>query len=90
MRYRFTCRAKGCRCHKGYKHGPYWYLSVKRRGKTKMYLIPDEKVSRIRRGLKDWRRYALLIQQIVEANIEIIRGKEARDVHSRRSSKRVR
>ncbi len=33
------CGKEGCRCQKGKPHGPYWYLYVKDRGKTKSKYI---------------------------------------------------
>ncbi len=33
------CGKKGCRCQKGKPHGPYWYLYIKDRGKTKSKYI---------------------------------------------------
>jgi hypothetical protein len=42
------CGKKGCRCHRGKLHGPYWYLSQHWGGKTRNLYVPREKVERIK------------------------------------------
>lgn len=42
------CGKKVCRCHQGYLHGPYWYLSQHWGGKTRNIYIPKGKVERIK------------------------------------------
>jgi len=72
--YRTTCYRPGaCHCHKGKKHGPYWYLSMRRGGKTKKVLIPKKKLPLIQRYLHNWRLYSHLIRQIMETNLELIK-----------------
>ena len=77
VRYRTTCwRNTGCRCHRGHKHGPYWYLSTQRRGKTKMVLIHKRKLPRVREYLRNWKRYSSLIRLIMDTHLQLIK-KEA-------------
>ncbi len=42
------CGKKVCRCHQGQLHGPYWYLSQHRSGKTRNIYVPKGKVERIK------------------------------------------
>jgi hypothetical protein len=75
--YYTTCyRPTGCHCHTGRKHGPYWYLSIQRGGKTKKRLIPKKKLSLVRQYLRNWKRYNRLIHQIMDTNLQIIKHKE--------------
>lgn len=41
LTYFLPCGKKGCRCKtdKDSLHGPYYYISVSEKGKTKMYLL---------------------------------------------------
>ena len=41
LTYFLPCGKKGCRCKRGKDnlHGPYYYISVKEAGKTRMYLL---------------------------------------------------
>ena len=48
------CGKKGCRCERGEKHGPAYYLSYKEGGVTQMVYIP---VSRLEEGKKGEERF---------------------------------
>lgn len=73
-KYYITCtRSPGCRCHRGFKHGPYWYLSVNFHGKTRKALIPRNKLPQVRRYLRNWKRFSKLMDQIIDANIDRIK-----------------
>ena len=77
IEYRTTCtRSPGCRCHRGFKHGPYWYLSIHRRGKTRKVLIPKAKLPLVRRYLRNWKRFSKVLHAIMDTNIDRIK-KEA-------------
>jgi hypothetical protein len=41
LTYFLPCGKKGCRCkrEKDRLHGPYYYISVSKKGKTRMYLL---------------------------------------------------
>ena len=47
----WRCGKKTCRCHKGGPlHGPYYYLTQHREGKTSNIYIPKKKLSKISIG----------------------------------------
>ncbi|MGQ9638694.1 MAG: DUF6788 family protein [Thermodesulfobacteriota bacterium] len=51
------CGKKGCRCERGEKHGPAYYLSYKESGVTKMVYVPVLRLEEVRRAMEDFRRY---------------------------------
>lgn len=67
---------EGCRCHPNGRYGPYWYLSIQRQGKTKMVLVPKEKLSLVRQYLRNWKRYLRLIRTIMDKHLEIIKKED--------------
>lgn len=69
---------EGCRCHPHGRYGPYWYLSVKLGGKTKMRRIPDPHLPVFRKAVQNHDRWEKLSFQIFELNTLIARsgGKE--------------
>lgn len=77
VRYKMTCGRKNCRCHRGFKHGPYWYLSVNRKGKTKMFLIPKQKLAEVRRAVRNYNRWWNTCLRIFEVNTQAALSKEA-------------
>ncbi len=63
------CGNPNCRCRKGRRHGPYFYLSVTLGvGKTKSYYVPQGKVEQVREGIASYRRAVRQLQQRAEAN----------------------
>ena len=75
------CGKPGCRCSKGKGHGPYYYLAVKEKGKTKTiylgrelpegYLSPKEH-ARLKAQLKELRRRRDSIVERLDRAIEIL------------------
>jgi hypothetical protein len=56
---RKVCGNAGCRCAKSKKqrHGPFLYLSILRKGKTKTIHLPKEWEQRVKTGVEAARRY---------------------------------
>ncbi len=71
-KYYLTCGYKKCRCHKGEKHGPFIYLSVTKKGKTKMYFTPKEIVGQVKEGVKNYRKLWQDIYQLCDLNRQIL------------------
>jgi hypothetical protein len=64
-----TCGKAGCRCARGQKHGPLYYLYWKEQGKSRSLYVPRDKVAELRRQIQNYRRFqkkltALLRQQL--------------------------
>jgi len=69
-----TCGKPGCRCARGERHGPVWYLSVTlRAGKTVGMQVPAAKVPAIRRLLANHRNLKARLEAIAEINWELLR-----------------
>ena len=69
-----TCGKPGCKCARGERHGPVWYLSVTlRAGKTVGMQVPEGKVEEIRRLLDNHRKLKESLETISEINWELLR-----------------
>ncbi len=71
-KYYSTCGYKKCRCHKGEKHGPFIYLSLTEKGKTKMYFTPQEIVKQVKEGVKSYHKLWENIYKLCQINREIL------------------
>jgi hypothetical protein len=52
-----TCGKPRCRCTRGQKHGPFYYLYWKEQGRSRSLYVPREKVSQLRRQIRNYRRF---------------------------------
>ena len=70
-----TCGKPECKCTRGQRHGPFWYLSVTlRAGKTVGMQVPEDKLEEIRRLLLDnHRKLKESLEAISEINWELLR-----------------
>lgn len=69
-----TCGKPGCKCTRGERHGPVWYLSVTwRAGKTVGMQVPKEKVERIRFLGENHRKVKESLEAISAINWELLR-----------------
>jgi len=86
-----TCGNQDCKCARGEKHGPVWYLSVTldqshRTGST----VPSEKVDEVRRWIENYHRIKERLEKISEINRELLRRHKARNKAKKASKKRIR
>jgi hypothetical protein len=51
-----NCGKSGCRCQRGQKHGPLFYLYWKEQGLSRSLYVPREKVVEMRRQIQNYRR----------------------------------
>ena len=78
-----TCGNPACKCAKGERHGPMWYLTVTLgRGRTTGGIIPSEKVDEVRGWIENYRRLKEHLEKISEINRELLRRQ--RDQQRRR------
>ncbi len=82
-----TCGKPDCRCARGERHGPIWYLSVSldqshRTGTT----VPSQQIAEVRRGIQSYHRVKEHLEKISDINRELLR--RAKD--PQRSRKKVR
>jgi hypothetical protein len=77
LRASLTCGQKKCRCRQGFKHGPYWYLSINYGGKTRMHKLRDHQVATVRKAINNYKRWWKTCLKIFEFNTQIALSKEA-------------
>lgn len=74
MKRYLTCGKPDCRCARGERHGPVWYLSVSldqahRTGTT----VPSHQLERVRRWIENYHRVKDRLEKISDINRELLR-----------------
>ena len=64
------CGRKGCRCERGEKHGPAYYLSYKEGGVTQMVYIPVSRLGEVKKAMEAFSRYWELGVKLSRLNLE--------------------
>jgi hypothetical protein len=64
------CGKKGCRCERGEKHGPAYYLSYKEGGVTQMVYIPVLRLEEVKKAMDAFSRYWELGVELSRLNLE--------------------
>ena len=73
-----TCGNPSCKCARGERHGPSWYLSVTLGpGRTTGSIIPDEKVEEVRHWIENYRKLKDQLEKISDINRELLRRQRA-------------
>lgn len=69
-----TCGNPSCRCARGERHGPSWYLSVTLGpGRTTGSIIPGEKVDEVRGWIENYHKLKEQLEKISDINRELLR-----------------
>lgn len=69
-----TCGNPSCKCARGERHGPMWYLTVTLGpGRTTGGIIPEEKVAQVRSWIENYHKLKEHIEKISEINRELLR-----------------
>ena len=50
-----VCGKPGCRCQRGQKHGPLYYLYWKEQGRSRSLYVPRARVAEMRRQIQNYR-----------------------------------
>ena len=67
-------RQAGCKCARGERHGPLWYLSVTLgSGRTAGGVIAAEQVERVRRWIENYHQIKEHLEKISAINRELLR-----------------
>jgi hypothetical protein len=83
-----TCGNPDCRCARGERHGPVWYLSVTldqshRSGCT----VPSDQVEQVRRWIENYRQVKENLEKISDINRELMRRQKDK-AKKRKSAKK--
>ena len=79
-----TCGNPSCKCARGERHGPVWYLTVTLgRGHTTGGVIPADKVDQVRGWIENYQAVRDRLEKISEINRELLRRERARARRSR-------
>jgi hypothetical protein len=81
-----TCGNPDCKCARGERHGPVWYLSVTldqshRAGAT----VPAEQVEQVRRWIENYHRVKEHLEKISDINRELLRGQKQQNQAKKRT-----
>lgn len=74
-----TCGNPACKCAKGERHGPIWYLTVTLgRGRTTGGIVPADKVDEVRAWIDNYHKLKDQLEKISEINRELLRRERDR------------
>jgi hypothetical protein len=80
-----TCGNPSCKCARGERHGPTWYLSVTLGpGRTTGSIIPEDKVDEVRSGIESYHKLKDQLEKISDINRELLRRERAQQRKRRR------
>jgi hypothetical protein len=71
-----TCGNPSCKCARGERHGPIWYLTITLGpGRTTSAVVPPELLEQVRRWIENYRKVKGDLEKISEINRELLRRK---------------
>jgi hypothetical protein len=74
-----TCGNPNCKCARGERHGPIWYLTVTLGpGRTTGGVIPTQQVAEVRRWIENYQTFKGQLEKISEINRELLRRQRER------------
>ena len=83
-----TCGNPACKCAKGERHGPMWYLTVTLGpGRTTGGIIPADKVDEVRGWIENYHKVKEHLEKISEINRELLRRERQRQRKAKRGRK---
>jgi hypothetical protein len=84
-----TCGNPSCRCARGERHGPIWYLTVTLgKGRTTGGIISDEKVDEVRGWIENYHTLREHLEKISDINRELLRRERAHERKQGQKTKR--
>ena len=83
-----TCGNPACKCAKGERHGPVWYLTVTLGpGKTTGGIVASDKVEQVRSWVQNYQKVKEHLEKISEINRELLRRERAKQRQRKRAKK---
>ncbi len=68
-----TCSRKSCKCHRGERHGPRYYLVVTENGRQKQKYIPLGRKDAALAGVKQGERMLAIVEAVTKINLQLIK-----------------
>ena len=59
------CGKPRCRCTRGQKHGPLYYLYWKELGRSRSLYVPRERVSELRHQIENYRHFQTALARLL-------------------------
>jgi hypothetical protein len=82
-----TCGNPSCKCARGERHGPIWYLTVTLgKGRTTGGIIPEEKAAEVRGWIENYHNLREHLEKISDINRELLRRER---VHQRKQGRKA-
>jgi hypothetical protein len=66
-----VCGKPGCRCQRGQKHGPLYYLYWKEQGRSRSLYVPRERVAELRSQIQSYRRFQKELARQVRRQLRV-------------------
>lgn len=74
LKRHLTCTRPGCKCHESekHRHGPYYFLSIRRKNKSQHVYIPRNMLKNIEKWTGNYDKVWTAIEKITDLNARII------------------
>ena len=73
-----TCGNPSCKCARGERHGPIWYLTVTLgKGRTAGGIVPEDRVAEVRAWIENYHQVKDHLEKISDINRELLRRHRA-------------
>jgi hypothetical protein len=83
-----TCGNPACKCARGERHGPVWYLTVTLgQGRTTGGIVPSDKLDQVRSWIENYHKVKDHLEKISEINRELLRRQREQQRKRQRARK---
>jgi|SRR5215467_1230507 len=83
-----TCGNPACKCARGERHGPIWYLTVTLgKGRTTGGIVPAEKVAEVRGWIENYHKLKDHLEKISDINRELLRRQRQKQQQRKQGKK---
>lgn len=77
-----TCARPACGCHRGERHGPRGYVTVKEGQRQRQYYVPQSQTEAVRHGIQQYHRLMEIVDRVSTINLERMQGGTLNDPDS--------
>ena len=68
------CGKAGCKCKRGEKHGPFYYLTYQEGGKMRTLYVPKGRLPEIKEAIKAYKKVKGIIGQVAGINRRLFKA----------------